>query len=333
MDLLLEDLLETFSTSGNEELLRNVIVKELDKLSVKYREDKMGNLIVDICDNFYTKNTIDKKEKVMICAHMDNIGFIVTGIDDKGLIKVASIGEFDLSKVVNNYVSFKNGTIGKLYSNKKDPKDEDLFIDLALDSKKEVEGLIKEGDVAVIKPSIIENNNNILSSGLNNKIGCFILFQIIKMIKNKEIKNLDKNNEFYFVFSTQNILGGRGARAAANIIAPDYAIVLDMEEAKECGDSIYLGRGPAIKILDKTLIINREVKEKLDKVFERISLKPQYIVNNHGGDGGFIHKEGNGTKTGALGIPCRYINTSSEIVNKSDIENTKNIIIEILKEF
>jgi endoglucanase len=309
MDKLLNNLVNAFGVSGSEGDVRNIIKEELKDIQCIVNEDKLGNLIVKLGEG---------QEKIMFCAHMDSIGFIVTFIEESGLIRVGKIGDFSSSDVINNLVRFKNGTLGKLTLNK-----EQLFIDIGVDRKDRVMQVVTEGDIASLVGSCHEiGEENIISPNLDNRIGCYILLRLAK-----GLKNIDK--EVYFLFSTQHELGGRGARAAAHVISPEYCIVVDLEEAGDVfggKNNIKLGKGPIIKVMDKTLIMHEDIKKMLEKSAEKSKLQVQYLVSNSKSDGGTIHKEGLGIKTGELSIPCRYKHCFSEIVNIKDIEDSIKLL-------
>lgn len=311
MDKLLSNLINAFGVSSNEENVRKIIKEELKDIQCIINEDKLGNLIVKLGEG---------NEKMMFCAHMDSIGFIVSFIEESGLIRAEKIGDFSSSDVIHNPVRFENGTIGKLYLSK-----EQLFIDIGIKGRDNVLKLIREGDTACLMgPCLKVAEENIMSPNLDNRIGCYILLRLIK-----ELKNINK--EVYFVFSTQNELGGRGARAAAHTISPDYCVVVDLEESGdtiEKKNNIKLGKGPVIKVMDKTLIMHEDIKKMLEESAQKLELKVQYIVSSSKSDGGTIHKEVQGIKTGELSIPCRYKHCSSEMVNTKDIEDS----IKLLKE-
>lgn len=311
MDKLLSNLINAFGVSGNEENVRKIIKEELKDIQCIINEDKLGNLIIKLGEGH---------EKMMFCAHMDSIGFIVSFIEESGLIRVEKIGDFSSSDVIHNPIRFENGTIGKLYLSR-----EQLFIDIGIKGRDNVLKLIKEGDTACLMGSCLKvAEENIMSPNLDNRIGCYILLRLIKELKNT-------NKELYFVFSTQNELGGRGARAASHTISPDYCVVVDLEESGdtiEKKNNIKLGKGPIIKVMDKTLIMHEDIKKMLEESAQKLELKVQYIVSNSKSDGGTIHKEGLGIKTGELSIPCRYKHCSSEMINIRDIEDS----IKLLKE-
>lgn len=313
MDVMLEKLLNAFGVSGHEGEVREVILEELKGIDCNVKEDKMGNLIVKLGSG---------TEKIMFCAHMDEIGLIATYIEDNGFVRVGSIGDFKPGDMVNNFAMFKNGTMGKIASAKAEPEIGDIFIDLGIKGREEVIKAVKEADTACFIGEALEVGKNIISPGLDNRIGCYILLRMIKEIK-------DTNKEVYFVFSTQQELGGRGARAAAFAIEPDYCVVLDLEQAGDVigGEgNIALGAGPVVSIMDKTLIMHHEIKEMLDKAAGS-DIKLQYTYSTSITDGGTIHKEAGGIKTGVVSVPCRYKHTVSEMVCLEDVE----AVIKLLK--
>lgn len=303
MDNILKELLEAYGVSGNEESVRSIIKRELSSLSTSIFEDKMGNLIVKFGEG---------GQKLMLCAHMDQIGVIVTYIEESGLIRVGSIGDFDAEDVANSMVRFKNGTVGRICRSK-----DDMFVDIGASNKADVLNKIKEGDTACITGPIQElNENRIIAPNLDNRIGCYVLLKLAKEIKTE-------GREVYLVFSTQEELGARGSRAAAFAIDPDICIVLDVEKAGDVigGEgNVKLAAGPVIKVIDRTLIMHHEVKEMLESAAAESNLEVQYSVSAGKSDGGSIHKERSGIKTGELSIPIRYKHSRAEMVSLKDVE-------------
>lgn len=324
MDRLLEDLIGAFGVSGHEEEVREVIRGYLNSLEIENYTDKMGNVIASM-----GKKSQPEEKRVMITSHMDTMGFIVLYIEDSGFVRVGKIGDFDETSFINNLVEFENGNSGRVCISKKNGILEDMYIDMGVESKEEVLELIQEGDVCVITSNIIEEEKNICAPFLDNRVGCYMTLKAMEKLKvDKDIlENIDK--EVFFVFSTQKVLGGRGVRAAAYSINPMYALVIDGEAA---GDSIggsgklALGKGTAIKFMDRTMLIHHEVKEKLEEIYESLGKKSQYIFSEEHSDGKTIHKEGTGIKTGTVVYPVRYKNTNMEMVNYRDIEEGIDII-------
>ncbi len=317
MDIMLEKLVSAFGVSGHEEEVREVIKEELKHVKCNITEDKMGNLIVKLGEG---------AEKIMFCAHMDEIGLIATYIEDNGFVRVSNIGEIHASEIVHNFVVFENGVMGKVAAAKSEPKVEDLFIDLGVSSREEALKKVKEGETACLLCDGMEIDDKIMSPCLDDRIGCYILLRMIKEIK-------ETNCELYFVFSTQEELGGRGARAAAYTIEPDYCIVLDTQGTGDyigAEGNLELGKGPVIKIKDRTLIMHHEIKEMLEIAAKRAEVKIQYGISKGSTDGGNIHKEKGGIKTGVVSIPCRYPHSISEMVSMKDVEDAIRILKEII---
>ncbi len=324
MNKLFEDLVGAFGVSGHEEEVRSVIVDQLNSLEVENKVDNMGNVIAKI-----GKSNGEEEKKIMISSHMDTMGFIVMYIEDNGFLRIGKVGEFDEAAFVNNMVEFENGNSGRVCRTKDSPKIDDMYIDLGVESREEALELVREGDVCIITSNVIEEEKNIIAPALDNRVGCYMsLKSVEKFIENKELlEKLDK--EIYFVFSTQNTVGGRGARAATYEINPMYALVVDGENAGdtlEGSGKFSLGKGTGIKFMDRTLLMHHEVKEQLEKVYEKMDKKPHYIFGETQGDGKTIHKEGVGVKTGTLVYPVRYKDTNMEMVNYKDIEEGIEVI-------
>jgi len=317
MDCLLKSLVNAFGVSGREEAVRQVIKEELKDTNCEIREDKMGNIIVKMGAG---------EERIMFCAHMDQIGVIATYIEDCGMVRVGSIGDFKPEDMKHNFVEFSNGVVGKLCASKENPSIGDMYIDLGLNSREEVLKLVKEGDTGRFVMSYNTLGGKEIGPNFDDRIGCYALLRMIKEIK-------DTSNELYFVFSTQKELGGRGARAAAYSIEPDYCIVVDVEgtgDVPGAKGSLKLGEGPIVSIINRTLILDSEVKEMIEKAAEGAEVKLQYSISTENTDGGLIHKEVGGIKTGVVSIPCRYLHTVSEMISMEDVEKTIKVLMNLI---
>lgn len=313
MNRLLEDLIDSFGVSSREEEIKNIIKREVKQI----KEDNMGNLILKVGQG---------SEKIMISTHMDNSGVMATFIDDNGFIRISPIGDIKPENLVGNFIKFQNGTLGRVYGSKTNPSKDDLFVDLGVSSRDVAIKQVKEGDLAEIVVNKLESNSRIISSNLHNKLCCYALLQVIKGIE--DISLLDK--EIYFVFTSEKESGFKGARAAAYEIKPDVSIVLDGVEAEDYiggKGNIKLDKGCVISVFDRSLVIHHKVKELLENAAEVLKINPQYSISDDRNEGGLIHKEVGGIKTGMIGIPCRYRNTSGEMMSLEDV----NQIIDLLK--
>jgi len=290
----------------------------LNSLNINSKTDNLGNVIATL-----GKSNAPEEKRVMISTNMDSLGFIVLYIEKSGFLRIGKVGDFDETAFVNNIVEFENGNSGRISASKPNAKIDDMYIDLGVESKEEALEFVREGDVCIITSNVIEEEKNIIAPSLDNRVGCYITLKAMeKILEDKELlQKMDK--ELFFVFSTQEKLGARGARAAAHEINPMYALVIDGEDA---GDSLggngklSLGKGTGIKFMDRTLVIHHEVKEQLENVYEKLDKVPNYIFGESNGDGKTIHKEGTGVKTGTLVYPVRYKNTNMEMVSYKDIE-------------
>jgi endoglucanase len=327
MDKLLEKLFNSFGVSSREDSIRDIIKNEIEAIkningnNIEIMEDGIGNLIAKIGEG---------SQKLMLCTHMDNPGFMATTIESSGFIRISPIGNIKPEKMVGMLVKFQNNIIGRIDSSKSNPLVEDLFIDIGVESKEIAQKQIKEGDVAELIGNRVESNGRIIGPNLHSKIACHTFLQIIREVR--DIKNLNK--EIYFVFSTGSQMGFVGARAAAFEIKPNIAIVLDGIEAEDYaggkGD-IRLENGSIITIFDKSLVIHHQVKDIIESSAQNLNIKTQYNIGSGKNEGGLIHKEVGGIKTGMIGIPCRYMDTSEEMISLKDADDTKGLISEIVK--
>lgn len=324
MDNLFEKLISAFGVSGHEDEVREIIIEHLSSLNISHRVDNMGNVIASLGEEK------EEDKRIMLSANMDTIGLIVTYIEDKGFVRVGKMGEFKESSIINTMIEFENGNGGRLCTTNPSGTIEDIYIDLGVDSRKDALELIKEGDVAVVTSNIVDEEHNVIAPFLDNRVGCYMLLRSIEKLA--EVKALD--NQIFFVFSTQGVVGARGARAAAYEINPMYCLVIDGENT---GDNLggkgnlSLGKGTGIKFMDRSLVMHHEVKEKLEEVYERLNKRPHYVYGEEHSDGKTIHKEGNGVKTGTLIYPVRYKNTNMEMVNYKDVDEGIEVICEFCK--
>ncbi|MBA5852036.1 M42 family peptidase [Clostridium sp. cel8] len=315
MDQLLIDLINSYGVSGREDEIRDLIKKHLVKNNVKFYEDSMKNIIVKMGNG---------KEKMMLCSHMDSIGFIVSHISENGMIIMDSIGQFKKEYVNNGFIRFENGVLGKVSLNKTN-----IVADIGLDSKEGVLDKIKEGDTAsLVGPYLIVENNNIISPTLYNKVGCYILLKLIDEMKDDKIQ--DKEFETYFVFSSQGEIGGAGARSAARQIKPNYAIIVGTKEdiSKE---NVSIGKGPVLRIMDKSLIMHEEVKKMLEEAAIKSNVAIQHSISTDRSEGGSVHKEFSGIPTGEIDIPCRYKYSISEMVSLDDIDREIKLLKQLTR--
>ena len=205
-----------------------------------------------------------------------------------------------------------------------------MYIDIGASSDREAMERVSIGDSAVFKGDLRITGDMVTSKALDNRIGVYILIEVLKKIKSPE-------NDLYFVFTTQEELGLRGARAAANAICPDVGLAVDVTDTGDTPNcnpmAVKLGDGPCIKFMDNSIITHKEVNDALKASAENTQTPVQYEVLKFGGtDAGAIHTSGIGVKTGAVSVPTRYIHTPRETVNMKDVEGAINIISDFVSQ-
>lgn len=309
MDKLLVKLINSFGISGKEDEVKEVIKERLNEINQDMYEDDIGNVIVKLGSG---------ETKIMLCTHMDSVGFIVNHIDDDGMIRVDNIGRFKKEDISHSFIRFDNGTLGKIYTSA-----EGEFVDIGVNEKEEALKKVREGDMAsLVGPYLNVGDNNVISPLLHNKVGCYILLKLIEYVK-------VENSELYFVFSSQGEIGGIGARVAANNINPDYCIIVGTENARNAEErrtNININEGPVIKIMDSSLIMHKDIKSMLENSAKRAGINLQYSISTGKSEGGLVHKEGIGIRTGEIAVPCRYKYSTSEMVSINDIQDTIKVL-------
>ena len=325
---LLQKLTSVYGPSGNEELVSQVIREEIESYVDEIKVDVLGNLIA-------IKKGNGNGKRIMLAAHMDQIGLMVTHIDEKGFLRFANIGGISVANSVCRRVIFEDGTVGVIgYETELDSwKDITLakmYIDIGVSSREEAERLVKIGDVAVYHPLFSESNGKYISGAMDDRAGCALLV--------KTIKNIDSTpNDLYFVFTVQEELGLRGAKTSAYALDPDLGISVDVTatgDTPKCRPmAVSLGKGPAIKVKDASILAHPLVKELMVNTAQKHNIPYQLEILEYGGtDSGAIHLSRSGVPSGVLSIPCRYVHSDSETIDSGDMENGVKLLTKILEE-
>ena len=322
---LLKDIVKVYGPSSNETKIREYIINEISDYVDELDVDALGNLIA---------HKRGEGKRIMISAHMDQIGLIVTDIDNDGFLRFANIG--GISPIVSHSqrVIFENGTLGAIYSEPiEEPsklKLENMYIDIGAFSKEEAEKRINIGDICIYNTELYENENVVFTSYLDDRVGCFIAIEAIKAIG-------EAKNDLYFVFSVQEEVGLRGAKTAAYRINPEIGLALDVtahgDTPKAKRFAIGLNKGAAIKVKDSSLICHPKIREILIKLAKDNNIPYQLEVLEHGGtDSGAIQLTREGVPSGAISIPTRYVHSTVEMASKNDINNCTKLLINFLNE-
>ncbi|ABR48772.1 Cellulase [Alkaliphilus metalliredigens QYMF] len=311
---LLKKLLLVYGPSGNEAQVAELISEEIKDLVDEIYTDNLGNLIA---------HKKGPGKKIMLAGHMDQIGLMTTHIDKEGFLRFSNLGGLSPAITLSQRVIFENGVIGVIGSEKidtlKDLTLDKLFIDIGASSQEDAETMVSIGDTCVYHSEPIIDDKKVISQGLDDRIGCFIMIEVLKQLK--EIKH-----DLYFVFTVQEEVGTRGAKTAAFHIEPDLAISFDVTatgdtpKAKEM--AVKLGAGAAIKIKDNSILCHPMIKNHMIKTAKKFRIPYQLEVLEFGGtDSGAIHLTRSGVPSGVLSVPSRYIHSNCEMASVSDVEN------------
>ncbi|MGA2488980.1 MAG: M42 family metallopeptidase [Anaerolineales bacterium] len=325
MKSLIQKLTETFSPSGYESAIREVIRGEVEALADEVRVDALGNLIV-------RKGTKGKNgQRIMLAAHMDEIGLIATHIDENGFIRFTSLGFVRPLTLVSGRVHFANGTQG-LVGMELDlhatefPALRECYIDVGATSAKDCP--VKVGDVAAFERPCLDLGRRLVAKSMDDRIGCAVLIETLRTLKSTP-------HELYFVFSTQEEVGTRGAGPSAFGIDPDIGLAVDVTLTGDTPRSkhmaISLGKGPAVKIKDTGMLADPRLVEWMCTSAEKQHIPYQREVLEGGStDARAIQMARSGVPAGCLSIPCRYVHTPSEMVDYEDVQNAVKLLTGML---
>lgn len=325
MKSLIQKLTETFSPSGYEHDIREVIRAEIEPLVDEVRTDPMGNLIA-------RKGQIGKNGKrIMLAGHMDEIGLIATHIDENGFIRFSGIGGLYPHTLLGGRVRFVNGVSGVIGGDRimdvnKTLLVSQLFIDVGSTNPKNCP--IKTGDVASFDRPFFDMGDRMVAKSMDDRIGCVVMIEALRSLKSSP-------HEIYFAFTTQEEVGLRGATASAFGIDPEIGLSLDVTgtgDTPKCRKmDVGLGKGPAIKIKDGGMLSDPRVVQWMIRTAEKAKLPYQREVLEGGTtDATAIQLTRAGVPVGCISIPCRYIHSPSEMVDTNDVNNAIKLLTALL---
>lgn len=335
---LLKRICEEAGAPGYEQRIRNLILDEIKAHVDELETDNLGSVYAIKRG----KNNPEKK-KVMVAAHMDEIGFIVTHIDDQGFLRFHTLGGFDPKTLTAQRVIVhgKKDLMGVMGSKPihvmsqeergKLPKNVDFFIDLGM-KKSEVEKYVSIGDPVTRERQLIEMGDCVNSKSIDNRVSVFILIEALKQLK-------DAPYDVYGVFTVQEEVGIRGANVAAHKINPDFGVALDTTIAYDVPGAqphekiTCLGSGTAIKIMDASAICDYRMVKYLKEVAGKANIKWQpEILTNGGTDTAGLQRMGKqGAIAGAISIPTRHLHQVIEMAHKEDIASSISLLKEALE--
>ena len=303
-----------FGPSGDESGVACVIADLARPYVDEITTDVLGNLIC------HKKGS---GPKVMFAAHMDSLGLIVTHIEKEGFLRVGAVGGIRPAEILYTSVRFRNGVRGVVAVNENADltklKLDDLYLDIGVTSLEEAKALVNVGDVAVYDAAVFQAGGCLVSPYQDNRISCAVLLSALEQLG-------ESGNDLYFVFTTQEEVGLRGARTAAYGIAVDVTGVGDLPGSKH-GSSSVLDGGASIKVKDSSVIAHPQMVALLERLAGEKGIQVQRDVLLAGGtDAGAIHQTRAGVYTGGISVPCRYIHTPVECVRISDVEACAKLV-------
>lgn len=313
LETALHTLTAAYGPSGREDRIREAISTLAAPLCESLKTDPLGNLIA------FRPGKSGKR--LMLTAHMDQIGLMVTDVQEDGFLRVAAIGGHKPAMLVARRVVFENGTLGTVYYETKSKKPgevemEDLFIDIGAKDKAEAQAHVRIGDVAVFYSPLQIENGFAIGGALDDRLGCAVLLSAL---------SAPCEHDLYAVFTVQEEVGTRGAGPATYGILPDLCVALDVtptgDTPKAAPSCVALGKGPALKVMDRSVVVSAKVRQFLEEQAEAAGIAIQYEVLTAGGtDTGSISRTAGGTEAGCISLPCRYVHSPLETAALSDAE-------------
>ena len=317
---LIQTLTAAHGPSGNEGGVREVIARLAAPYAQEITTDTLGNLIV---------HKPGQGPKVMLCAHMDSIGFIVTHVEEEGFLRVGKLGGVAPVEALYTPVRFQNGVRGVFVKEEK-AEDKGLkldacYVDIGAKSREEALSMVQVGDTAVYDSPTFCNGDKVVSPYLDNRIACAILLKVLESLK-------ETPNDLSLAFTAQEEVGLRGARTAAWSIAPDWALAVDVTDVDDtpgterCG-TVQLGKGAAVKVMDSSVICHPQVVQTLERLAKEQDIPVQRDIMRAGGtDAGAVQAARLGVLTGGVSVPCRYIHTPVEMASLEDAQRCVQLL-------
>ncbi|WP_184663316.1 M42 family metallopeptidase [Texcoconibacillus texcoconensis] len=340
---MLKELTDANGIPGNEREAREVMTRHISPYADEVTQDNLGSLIAK------KDGTVTDGPKVMVAGHLDEIGFMVTNIDDNGFLKFQTVGgwweQVMLAQRVTVMTKEGNvpGVIGSKpphilppEARKKAVDQKDMFIDIGATSREEAEQFgVRPGDsvVPVCDFTVMKNEKMLMAKAWDNRIGCAIAIEVLKRLKNAE-----HPNTVYGVGTVQEEVGLRGAKTSAHYIQPDIAFGVDVGIAgdtpgvSEKDAQSKMGEGPQIIMYDKSMISHKGLRDFVTDTADEKEIPYQFdSIAGGGTDSGSIHLTANGVPALSITVATRYIHTHAAVLHRDDFEHAVQLIVEVIK--
>ncbi|RME36691.1 MAG: M42 family peptidase [Thermoflexia bacterium] len=326
MHNLIRKLTETYGPSGFEDAIRAVLRAEVEPFADEVWVTPLGSLVA-------VRKGRRNGRRILLAAHMDEIGVMVTYVDEKGFLRFTPIGGVSPLTCVGARVRFEDGTLGVIGVEKREdpnklPTFEQLYIDVGATGRADCP--VRVGDAAVFERPFVTQGRRLVAKAMDDRIGCAVLVETLRRLKAIP-------HEVHFVFSVQEETTLSGARTAAYGIEPDMAIAVDVTGTGDTPESrpmaVELGKGPAVKVQDAGMIAHPTMREWLVRAAEAAGVPYQMEVLERGTtDAAAMQLVRSGVPSGCLSIPCRYIHTPSEMVDGDDVEGAVRVLVQALEQ-
>jgi putative aminopeptidase FrvX len=326
--MLLKALTDACGVSGFEKEIGKVIFDECQGKADKIDYDALGNVIA------FKKGTGKGKKKIMMTGHMDEIGYIVCNITDKGMIKMKSFGGISVFATFLRKLKFKSGEIGIVYSGENMQAATGnhanmIYVDVGAKTKEEAMTKVSVGDYACYVNDYTElMNGKVSAKALDDRIGCYIMLEAMKRIETPY-------NDLYFVFTVQEEVGVRGAKTAANRVKPDIGLNLDVctdfsQPGAGEGPTV-TGAGPAIMICDRSVICDEYLIDEMIKTAKENEIKYQIEIADSGGtDVSAVNTSNDGVKSCGISVPTSFFHTPCGMLDMSDVNLSIDLLVKYL---
>lgn len=323
---LFKSICEARAISGDEKELVKLLKENYLKYSDEIIYDNLGSIVC------HKKSKKEGALKVLVLAHADEIGFMVSNIESNGIIKVNSIGGINPNTLVADRVVLRNDE-GKLFngiiSNTSSDSVSGLEFDFGFDSKEEVlsNNISIGNSVHFVGDTIKINDKRIVSKAIDNRYGCFLGVELLE-----ELKDVELDVDLYVGASVQEEVGCRGALTITNKVNPDFVIVLDCSPSDAKNSNGILGKGVLLRVKDANMLAFKSLINYQKEVCEKVNVPYQYFISMGGTDAGMVHKSFDGVLTLTHCICAKNLHTSSTMMDVNDYESAKKSLVYMIKD-
>lgn len=325
----LRKLTQASGVSGREGEINKVITEMVQGHADEVTCDAIDNIIA------YKRGSGGNRKKIMISAHKDEIGFMVMSIDANGFLRIRGVGGINAVVSVGGKIVFRNGTVGVVgcVKGSAEVKQDlnDLYVDIGAKNKEDAMKKVKLGDVACYSGELVRlMNGRIASKAVDDRIGCYVSIEALKRLETSF-------HDMYFVFSSQEELGLKGATVASRIVKPDIGIAVDITGSFDTPEpgigNMKLGAGAAIKIMDRSVICDERLVDSMVAICVKNKIKYQMDILASGGtDAGAMNISNYGVRAGGISIPTRNGHSSVCIADMSDVQACIDLLVRLASE-